>query len=245
MEALFELFESLPRQGPGSDASTRRALAALPRLPATPRILDLGCGSGRQSVVLALETGGFVDAVDRHEPFLRNVMDNARKAGVAEHVQTRCESIEAFEASAESYDLVWSEGALYAVGLERGLDLAYKRLKPRGLLAFTEASWLTSNPPLAARSFWAAAYPGMARVDQNRAKAERAGFRVLDSFILPAEDWRSEYYSPLRDRIEELREQSFARTDLALAIAEVEDEIAVFERHGDCYGYVFYLLQKT
>ncbi|NRA02079.1 MAG: hypothetical protein HRU00_05690 [Myxococcales bacterium] len=58
IEVFWKLHQGLPKQGPGSDASTRRALALVPELPSAPRILDLGCGPGRQTLVLARETGG-------------------------------------------------------------------------------------------------------------------------------------------------------------------------------------------
>ena len=51
---------ALPQQGPGSDASTLRALRMLGELPDAPRVLDLGCGPGRQTLALArsiLRTG--------------------------------------------------------------------------------------------------------------------------------------------------------------------------------------------
>jgi len=45
---FFELYESLPRQGPGNRASAARAIAPCPDLPPRPDVLDLGCGAGGQ-----------------------------------------------------------------------------------------------------------------------------------------------------------------------------------------------------
>ncbi|MET9663622.1 transferase, partial [Streptomyces sp. NPDC006510] len=41
-EAFFSLHHGLPRQSPGSDATTRRLLALTGLLPRRPRVLDLG-----------------------------------------------------------------------------------------------------------------------------------------------------------------------------------------------------------
>lgn len=43
-EAFFALHHGLSRQGPGSDATTRRLLGAAGPLPEHPRVLDAGCG---------------------------------------------------------------------------------------------------------------------------------------------------------------------------------------------------------
>ncbi|HEX8823356.1 MAG TPA: class I SAM-dependent methyltransferase, partial [Archangium sp.] len=57
-DAFFLLHTDLPREGPGSDDCTREALRRLrPWLPASPRVLDLGCGPGKQTLVLARELG--------------------------------------------------------------------------------------------------------------------------------------------------------------------------------------------
>ena len=50
---FFELFSGLPRQGPGSAASTRRALGLVPGVGPRTRVLDIGCGTGDQTMVLA------------------------------------------------------------------------------------------------------------------------------------------------------------------------------------------------
>ena len=52
-EIFFELFEGLPRQGPGNRASAERALGLCRGLPPAPAVLDLGCGVGGQTLHLA------------------------------------------------------------------------------------------------------------------------------------------------------------------------------------------------
>ena len=78
--AWWQVNGELDQQGPGSDASTLRALAALPDLPDSPRIADLGCGPGRQTLALARATGGRVAALDLLPPFLKRLRDRARRA---------------------------------------------------------------------------------------------------------------------------------------------------------------------
>ena len=67
MEAFFKLHSGLPREGPGSDASTRKAIRALPSLPPSPRVVDLGCGPGRQTLVLAQALSSSIIAADIHQ----------------------------------------------------------------------------------------------------------------------------------------------------------------------------------
>jgi ribosomal protein L11 methylase PrmA len=64
LEIFLDLFDGLPQQGLGDDASTRKALEILGPLPVQPRILDVGCGSGRLTLCLAAATEGKILAVD-------------------------------------------------------------------------------------------------------------------------------------------------------------------------------------
>ena len=61
---FFELFTGLPRQGPGDAASTLRALALVPRVGPRTRILDVGCGTGLHTRVLAQGSPARIVAVD-------------------------------------------------------------------------------------------------------------------------------------------------------------------------------------
>jgi cyclopropane fatty-acyl-phospholipid synthase-like methyltransferase len=104
-EALFRLFEGLPRQGPGSDDCTREALRRLGELPASPRVLDLGCGSGRAALVLAEALRARVIAVDNHQPFLDQLRTAVRERGLEELIEARCADMAAPGVPAGSVDL--------------------------------------------------------------------------------------------------------------------------------------------
>ncbi len=52
-----------------------------------------------------------------------------------------------------SFDVIWSEGALYQMGFQNGLKKCYQLLKSGGYLAVTEGVLLTSNPPAEAKKF--------------------------------------------------------------------------------------------
>jgi SAM-dependent methyltransferase len=166
-EALFRLFEPLPRQGPGSDACTREALRRLPALPAAPRVLDLGCGTGRSSLVLAAALRTKVIAVDLHQPFLDRLRATARERGLEHLIEPRCADMAAPGVPPGSVDLLWSEGALYLLGFEDGLRLWRPLLAADGHLAVTECSWLCPEPPAEVAAYFRAGYPAMAGIEQS------------------------------------------------------------------------------
>lgn len=242
-QAFFRLFQGLPRQGPGSDARTREALRRLGPLPAAPRILDLGCGSGRSTLVLAATLRTKVIAVDQHAPFLDQLRAAAHQRGLEHLIEIRCADMAAPGVPAGSVDLLWSEGAIYLLGFEAGLRLWRPLLAPGGRLAVSECSWLVAEPPAEAAAFFAEGYPAMGDVEQNSARARAAGFDVLDHFPLPPEAWWDEYYTPLEERMARLGRD--ADPELAAVIDETRREIELYRRHGDSYGYVFYLLRRS
>lgn len=239
--ALFRLHAGLPRQGPGCTACTREVLARLrPHLPARPAVADFGCGSGAAALVLAEELRVPVLALDLHAGFIRELEVEAARRGLAALIEARIGDMAEPPVGAGSLDLIWSEGAIYLLGFEAGLRRWRPLLRPGGCIAASELSWLGAARPDDAALFWREAYPGMGSVAQNVARAEAAGFRVLDTVSLPPSAWFDPYYRPLLARCDAL--EADADRELAQAIVETRHEIALFERFCDAYGYVFYLL---
>jgi serine/threonine-protein kinase HipA len=245
MEALFTLHSGIPREGPGSDDATREAIRRLPPLPSRPRILDLGCGPGKQTLVLARHFRTPIMAVDFHAPYLDHLRQSAEAEGLSDLVSVRLGRMEELEEQPGSVDLIWIEGAIYLVGFAEGLRLWRPILRNHGLLVASEATWLTGDPPGEARVFWQDAYPAMRTVEENLKTAGACGYEVLDHFTLPRSAWCDEYYTPLSERVGQLRHEASTNPALAEVLDDTEREIAIFNRYGDSFGYVFYLMQKT
>jgi ubiquinone/menaquinone biosynthesis C-methylase UbiE len=153
-DVFFQLHSGLAREAPGSDATTRQAFALLPPLPPRPRVLDVGCGPGAQTVLLAQLTGGHVTAVDLHAPYLEVLRERAAQAGVADRVTVVQADMGALPFAPGSFDLVWAEGSAYVLGFERALHTWRPLLAAGAHLVLTEAVWLRPDPPDEVRAFW-------------------------------------------------------------------------------------------
>lgn len=240
---FMELQLSLPRNGPGSRAATEAAFAMLPGLPEKPEILDIGCGQGASTFDLLRLTAGHVTAVDLFEPFLERVNERAEREGMNEARLTVTRGdMEALSFRDGTFDLIWSEGAIYLLGFEEGLKRWRRFLKPGGFLAASECSWLTASPSAEAEAFWREAYPGMGTVASNGEAAERAGYELIGTYILPPEDWWTEYYTPMRAQIAAMRETYGEAAEAVLD--EAEAETGLHERNPRQYSYVFYVLKR-
>ena len=154
-ELFVELSAGLPRQGPGSTEATLRALSMVRRLPARPRILDIGCGPGAQTIDLERATGGEIVALDNRQRFLDEMLARAAKAGVSSQIEAVCGSMFEMDFPEPSFDLIWSEGAIYIMGFGAGLRTCRRFLKPSGSIVVSELTWLTDDPAAEARDHWA------------------------------------------------------------------------------------------
>jgi SAM-dependent methyltransferase len=239
VEVFWALHSDLPREGVGSDATTRRLLGLAGSLPAEPRALDIGCGPGRASLVLAT-AGARVTAVDLHEPFLRRARRAAADAGLTSRIAVVRASMSALPHPDGAFDLLWCEGAAYLMGVDPAMDAWRRLLAPGGVLVLTDAVWTTDTPSLEAAEFWAA-YPAMRDVPATVAAARAAGYDVLATHLLPDSDWADEYHGPLEAAIDSWPDPD-EQTAAALASARVEVDLR--RRHPDEFGYAAFVLRR-
>lgn len=241
---FFELYESLPRQGPGNRACAARALALCRELPARPRVLDLGCGVGGQTLHLAALTAGTIVAVDSHAPSVERLRATVARCGLSTRIQPLAGDMARLELALASFDLIWSEGALYNIGIAPALAVCHRLLCPGGYLAFTDAVWRKDNPPAEIKASFAADYPAMGRVPDVLAAIDRGGFSLIGHFTLPDEAWWDDFYTPMRQRITALRDRYAGDSSALAVLAQLAREPEMHLQYSEYYAYEFFVARR-
>ena len=240
---FYEIHSNLPREGPGDNRSTRRAFKMLKDLPASPRILDIGCGSGMQTVELAKLSKGSIDAVDRHQPFLDQLTERVRKEGVSRSIRAVKGDMFNLEYGDGRFDVVWSEGAIFVIGFERGLREWRRMLAEKGYLVVSDLCWLRDDPPGEVVSWMKAVDPAVKTISENLETAKRCGYRIVGSFVLPDESWWENYYGPIEKKLPSIKARHAGDEEALRFVAMEEKEIEMFRRYSKYYGYGFFVLQ--
>jgi cyclopropane fatty-acyl-phospholipid synthase-like methyltransferase len=244
MSIFFEIHQDNPREGPGDNASTRRAYEMLQDLPPEPQILDIGCGPGMQTLELARISGGRITAVDNYWPFLDRLKQNAKEAGLEDRIRIINQSMFSLELT-EKFDVVWSEGAIYIMGFRKGLREWKEYLKPQGYIAVSELTWLKPNPPLIVRQFWGRNYPAMTTIDDNLKTIQESGYNEIGHFVLPESAWWANYYDPVLSRVSMLRARYAGNPEFLQELDAEQAEISLYRKYHDFYGYVFYVMRSV
>ena len=245
MEIFFKIYEGLDREGPGSFAMTKRAFELCAGLPDRPEILELGCGSGGATLALAQLSNGTVTATEIYRPFLDALIERAKAAGLADRVIAAVMDMGDVQAEAESFDLIWCEGAAYILGVDKALEQWKPYLKPGGCLCLTDAVWLKdpADAPDELREFWAKGYPAMRTAEANNAAAEAAGYTVLGHFPIDTGCWDA-FYADVERRLNEIEPVYGTDPDGRAIIDMTRHEIDLYRRHPGTYAYEFLILRK-
>jgi SAM-dependent methyltransferase len=242
-DILNELYAEQSRGSPARLAFTQRAFEMLPDLD-NPRILDVGCGQGGPTLVLARLSGGHVTGLDIDQAALDELSGRAGEAGLSGRIEAVHGSMVDMDFAAESFDVIWAEGSMHVLGFERALEEWRRFIKPGGFLVIHETAWLRPDPPAELVHCPQLAYPGISTVSEYIERVPDHGYDLVGHFVLPEDFWLADYAVPIVARIGELRTE-YAGDRAAQKTLDNEQQAAeLLTKYADWYGSVYLVMKK-
>lgn len=244
-QLLIDLHKNAYRQGRGGDTESKKALDLGMLDKSQPlKIADIGCGTGASALLLGNLLDAQITAVDFLQDFLDILNTRAKNSGLAEKISTLCCSMENLPFEDEEYDVIWSEGAIYNMGFEKGVIDWNRYLKVGGLLVVSEITWISNSRPLEIQQYWEKEYP---EIDVSSSKIkilEKNGYSPIGYFVLPEHCWLDNYYQPMQNNFQDFLLRNGNSED-ARAIVEAEnEEIELYKKYKNYYSYGVYIAKK-
>lgn len=244
LNLICEYYSLIERQGPGSPEVTIKALSFIDNLTNNSRIADIGCGTGGQTMVLAQHAPGQITGIDLFPVFINKLNKNSSKLNLQNKVKGIVGSMDKLPFHNEELDLIWSEGAIYNIGFEKGINEWHKLLKTGGYIAVSEASWFTEERPVEINKFWIDEYPEIDTIPNKVAQMQKAGYVPVATFILPENCWTENFYDPQVLAQEIFLKKNAGNKDAEEFITNQRYETQLYLKYKEYYGYVFYIGKK-
>ena len=199
---------------------TRRAFRLLPHIT-SPRILDVGCGSGVPTIELARLSHGKIIAIDTDQDQLKRLLITAKRARLLEYINISNCSMLNMEFEQDSFDIIWAEGSIAVIGFERGIKEWRRFLKPGGFLVV---------------------HDDMGNLSEKSQKISQCGYELLQYFTLNNHIWWDEYYAPLDKKLKEIRQKHPDDQEVNVILDNDQREIDGFS--PEWYRSVFFVMKK-
>ncbi len=201
----------------------RRAFRLLPPLD-KPRILDIGCGSGVPTLELAKLSGGQVIGIDIDTSLIKRLNKKIEKAGLSDKVTALKRSMFEMDFPKQSFDIIWTEGSIFAMGFATGLREWRRFLKPGGFLVVHDEEG----------DLW-----------KKTKQIPIHGYTLLHSFILDEKTWWDEYFTLLEKKIREMRAKPTTDPKLLPLVDVDQREVEMVKLNPKRTRSVYFIMKKN
>ncbi|WP_159520632.1 class I SAM-dependent methyltransferase [Sunxiuqinia indica] len=243
LNIIHDFFSNTERQGPGSSEETLKALSFIEGLTGKSKIADIGCGTGGQTMVLAQNTSCEIIGIDACPDFINQFNKNTQTRNFQSRLKGIIGDMKNLPFQDKELDLIWSEGAIYNIGFERGLKEWRRFLKPGGYIAITENTWFTEERPAEIEQFWQKAYPEIDTIPNKVHQMQKAGYLPVATFKVPDTCW-TDYYATMEEVQKPFLKKYKGNRTAEQFIEYQQYETALYNKYNSYYGYMFYVGKK-
>lgn len=201
---------------------TKLAFQMLPEIR-SPHILDVGCGSGIPTILLAKLSDGEVVGIDIDQRLLDRLEKRVEELGLSNRVFIKKCSLWDIDFQDETFDVIWAEGSINIIGFENGLKEWRRLLKHGGFLVV---------------------HDGVKFVSNKLKKIPDMGYELVNRLVLPDDAWWIDYFEPLEALIKEWCKKAKCTESLNI-LERYQNEVNTFKRNPKEHISAFYIFQKT
>ena len=194
-----------------------KAISIIPIIE-NPRILDVGCGSGVPTLMMAEKFNGKITAVDTDTKSIDIFREKIKGLNLSNRVTLSNSSFFDIKVKNNEYDLILAEGLLNVVGFQKGFLRIIKLLKRKGFIIIHD-EFQNQNEKI---EF----------IKNNDCK-------ILDSFVLDEQIWWNDYFKRLEKEI-----SSNSNKELLKLFKSDIEEIKLFKKNPSQYISVYYIIEK-
>ncbi|MCL2665212.1 MAG: class I SAM-dependent methyltransferase [Defluviitaleaceae bacterium] len=241
---VTETHAGFERQGFGSPEATLKALGFAENFRDIKKALDIGCGTGGQTLALAQNISGGVVGMDICPQFIDVLNSKAARLGLQERVKGMTGSMDALPFAAGEFGLVWCEGVLDSNNFKQMLAYWNTFLAGGGHAAVSCPAWISDRRPSEVENFWGGYGCALESIGGYISMMHGAGFNFVAAFALPEECWTDNYFVP-RAKADNALAVKYPNSEVLKAyIAENKEEADLYEKFNKDYGYFFYWAKK-
>lgn len=152
-------------------------------------------------------------------------------------------SVQPFELpeTAGGFDFIWYNGTVEFDGVTRRLNMLKERMS-EGLAVYRALCWLIEPMP-DTRRFYERRFGIIEQMYAVAGEAKELGFGIRDFYIAPKSDWRDGYYKPLAAAAGSCGAAEPENGDVSAALGMLDKETDMFERHGEEFSYIYFILE--
>ena len=203
----------------GLSEYTRKAYHLLPKIK-NPVILDIGCGTGIQTIELAKLSGGNVLGIDIDKSSLQMLNNKSIKLNLDKNISTQCISLSSLNFPKNSFDVIWAEGSISFIGFKKGIQRWKNFLKSYGFIVIHDE---------------------LKDLSIKLSHIKTSNYKLLNHFILSEQIWWDEYYEPLEKSINEFLANQKRKPDKE--VRSILNEIDLYKSKPEMFSSVFFILQ--
>jgi len=194
-----------------------KAISIIPIIE-NPRIIDVGCGSGVPTLLIAEKFTGKITAIDTDIKSIDVFKVKVKELNLSDRISLSNCSLFDIEVKSNQYDLVLAEGLLNIVGFHKGFLRIIKLLKRKGFIIIHD-EFKNQNEKI---EF----------IENNACK-------ILDSFVLDEHVWWNDYFKCLEKEI-----SSITNKELLKLFEYDLQEIKLFKKNPSPYTSVYSIIEK-